>query len=126
MVDFMKRYEPQTYALLRIIAGLMYFCHGSQKLFGFPAEVREGTPAFIIWTAGPLEVIGGILIAIGLATRPTAFVSSGVMAVAYWLAHGHKALLPLNNGGELAAVYCFVFLFISARGAGIWSMDGED
>lgn len=126
MIDFMKRHQAQTYASLRIVTGLMYFCHGSQKMFGFPAEVRPGTPAWIIWTAGPLEVVGGILLAIGFATRPVAFLSSGVMAVAYWMAHGHKALLPMNNGGELAAVYCFVFLFFSARGAGIWSIDGDD
>lgn len=73
MIDFMKRHQAQTYASLRIVTGLMYFCHGSQKMFGFPAEVRPGTPAWIIWTAGPLEVVGGILLAIGFATRPVAF-----------------------------------------------------
>jgi putative oxidoreductase len=81
-------------------------------------------PAFVIWVAGPLELFGGLLVMIGLLTRPVAFVMSGLMACAYWMAHGTKALLPSMNGGELAALYCFVFLFISARGSGIWSVDG--
>ena len=97
-----------------------------QKLFGFPEPMPEGVPAFIVWTAGPLELFGGLLVMIGLFTRPVAFVLSGLMAFAYWLAHGTKALLPSVNGGELAAIYCFVFLFMSARGSGIWSVDGGD
>lgn len=120
----LTKYQPQAYALFRIVAGLLYLCHGSQKVFGFPGQPHEGTPAWIIWSAGPLELIGGALILVGLATRWAAFVSSGVMAAAYWMAHGHKALLPIDNGGELAALYCFVFLFIATRGAGIWSFDG--
>lgn len=121
----LAKYQPQAYALFRIVAGLLYLCHGSQKLFGFPGEAHAGTPAWIIWSAGPLELIGGALIMVGLATRGAAFVSSGVMAAAYWMGHGHKAILPIDNGGELAALYCFAFLFIATRGAGIWSFDGE-
>ena len=122
-MEFMKRLEPQVYALLRIVTGFLFLWHGIQKLFGYPAGMPEGVPAFIIWVAGPLELFGGILVMIGLFTSPVAFVLSGLMACAYWMAHGTKALLPVVNQGELAVIYCFVFLFISARGSGIWSLD---
>jgi len=124
MLGFLDRFEGQAYALMRIVAGFLFLCHGAQKLFGFPAAAREGTPAWITYGAGPIEFFGGLLILIGLFTRPAAFLTSGCMAVAYWLAHGSQALFPLNNGGELAALYCFVFLFIACRGAGMWSVDG--
>jgi putative oxidoreductase len=134
-MDFMRRYEAETYALLRIVTGFLFLWHGMQKLLGFPQPMPPGVPAFIIWIAGPLELFGGLLVMIGLFTRPVAFVLSGLMAFAYWLghgmrpehwaAHGSNALLPSVNGGELAVLYCFVFLFVSARGAGIWSLDGE-
>jgi putative oxidoreductase len=75
--------------------------------------------------AGPIELIGGILVMIGLFTSPAAFLSSGLMAAAYWMAHGFQGLLPIQNHGELAALYCFAFLFIAARGAGIWSVDAS-
>ena len=124
MEHFMKRYDAQVYALLRIVTGFMFLWHGSQKLLGFPGEAPTGAPAFILYVAGPIELIGGILILIGLFTRWAAFLCSGLMAVAYWLAHGTQAFLPLLNGGELAVLYCFVFLFISAYGPGVWSIDG--
>ncbi len=123
MAMFMKPYELQTYALMRIVAGFLFLWHGCQKLFGFPGTLPEGVPAFIIYVAGPLEFIGGILVMIGLFTHWAAFICSGQMAAAYWMGHGTKALLPLVNGGELAALYCFVFLFIASRGPGIWSVD---
>jgi len=123
-MEFMKAREAEVYAALRIVTGFLFLWHGMQKLFGFPGEMPPGVPAFITWVAGPLELFGGILILIGLFTRPTAFVLSGLMACAYWMAHGTKALLPVVNGGELAVLYCFLFLFISARGSGIWSVDG--
>ena len=81
--------------------------------------------AFIIYVAGPIELVGGLLIMVGLFTGWAAFLSSVLRAAAYWLAHGMKALFPLENGGELAALYCFVFLFISAKGSGIWSVDNS-
>ena len=124
MEHFMKRYDAQAYALLRIVTGFMFLWHGSQKLLGFPGEAPAGAPAFILYVAGPIELIGGILILIGLFTRWVAFLCSGLMAVAYWLAHGTQAFFPLLNGGELAVLYCFVFLFISAHGPGVWSIDG--
>ena len=123
MAAFMKPYESQTYALMRIVAGFLFLWHGSQKLFKFPGTLPEGVSAFIIYVAGPIELIGGVLIIIGLFTRWAAFICSGQMAAAYWMTHGAKALLPLSNGGELAALYCFVFLFIAAKGAGLWSVD---
>jgi putative oxidoreductase len=124
-MEFMKAREAEVYAALRIVAGFLFLWHGVQKLIGFPAAMPPGVPAFIIWIAGPIELLGGILVMIGLFTRPAAFLASGLMAFAYWMGHGTKALLPVVNQGELAALYCFLFLFISARGAGIWSVDGE-
>ena len=123
-VSFMAAFGSQTYALMRIMLGFSFLWHGSQKLFGFPGSVPDA-PAFVIYTAGSIELVGGILIMIGLATRPVAFLCSGLMAAAYWMAHGTKALLPLQNHGELAFVYCFVFLFMSAHGSGIWSVDAK-
>ena len=123
MKPFMSSYNSQVYALMRIVAGFLFLWHGAQKLFGIPSAMPGDVPAFIIYGAGPIELIGGILIMIGLFTRWAAFITSGQMAVAYWIAHGTKALLPIQNQGELAALYCFVFLFISTQGGGIWSVD---
>jgi putative oxidoreductase len=128
---FMKAFEAQTYALLRIVAGFLMLWHGSQKLLGFP-PLPEGMeiPAFVLYIAGPIELIGGILVMIGFQTRWAAFLVSGQMAAAYFLGHvagksGLALLLPVLNQGELAAIYCFVFLFISARGPGIWAIDRD-
>jgi len=123
MAAFMTFFNTRAYALMRIVVGFLFLCHGAQKLFGFPMPMRGGTPAFITYIAGPIELVGGTLIMIGLFTRWSAFLCSGEMAVAYWLVHGTKALFPIQNGGELAAFYCFVFLFISTQGGGIWSLD---
>ena len=123
MANFMRPYEPQTYALLRIVTGFLFLWHGMEKLFGFPEPMPPGVPAFIIWIGGPIELFGGILVMIGLFTSWAAFICSGFMAAAYWMAHGTHALLPIINKGEPAAVYCFVFLYIAARGPGIWSVD---
>jgi putative oxidoreductase len=124
MAGFMAPFQGQTYALLRIVAGFLFLWHGSQKLLGIPIEA-SGVPPFVLYVAGPIELIGGILVAIGLFTSWAAFLCSGLMAAAYWMAHGSQGLLPLTNGGELAALYCFVFLFISANGAGAWSLDAS-
>ncbi|MEW6325674.1 MAG: DoxX family protein [Nitrospirota bacterium] len=115
--------NSQTYALLRIVTGFLFLWHGTQKLFGFPIPAREGTPDFITYIAGPIELIGGSLVMVGLFTRPAAFLCSGLMAFAYWMAHGTKALFPIQNQGELAALYAFVFLFISTQGSGMTSLD---
>lgn len=118
----MDRFAKEAHALLRIVAGLLFLWHGTQKLFGYPAPAPDA-PAFVIYVGGGIELVGGVLVLIGLHTRQAAFLCSGFMAFAYWLAHGTLSLFPLTNGGELAALYCFVFLFLSAGGGGIWSVD---
>lgn len=123
MQPFMASYNSRGYALMRMIVGFLFLWHGVQKLFNFPPGMPEGVPAYIIYVAGPIELICGILVMIGLFTRYAAFLASGLMAAAYWMAHGTKALLPIQNNGELAVLYCFVFLFISSQGSGIWSVD---
>lgn len=122
MTAFMKIFTGETHALMRIVTGFLFLWHGSQKLVGFPVAAPDA-PAFIIYIAGTIELIGGACVMIGLFTRWAAFLCSGLMAFAYWLSHGTKGLLPLLNGGELAVLYCFVFLFLAAHGAGIWSVD---
>jgi len=120
----MQGNEVKIYAVMRIVTGFLFFWHGVQKLIGFP-PMPPGVdpPSFIIWTAGPIELFGGILVMMGLFTRPAAFLCSGLMAFAYWMAHGTKALLPVQNQGELAVIYCFVFLYIWVRGVGTWGVD---
>lgn len=122
---FMKKYTDQTYALARIVTGFLFVCHGIQKIFGFPTPIPDGVPAFIQYGAGSIELIGGACVLVGLCTNWVAFLCSGLMAFAYWMAHGSKAFLPLVNGGELAALYCFVFLYFSSKGSGIWSIDSS-
>src|SRR5262249_4743273 len=123
-MTFLRPFEPQTLALLRIMAGFLFLWHGMQKLFGFPGEMPPGVPAFITWTAGPIEFLGGILVMLGLFTRPAAFLSSGLMAFAYWMWHGWRALLRTSTQGAPAVLSCSPFLYIAARGAGPWSVDG--
>jgi len=123
MPKFMHRFERETYALMRIVVGFLFLWHGVQKLFGYPSGMPPGVPGFIIWVGGPIELFGGLFVMLGLFTRWAAFIASGMMAFAYWMGHGTHALLPIVNQGELAVVYCFAFLFIAARGPGIWSVD---
>jgi len=119
---FISKYETQIYAILRIVAGFLFLWHGSQKLFGYPPAGHE-IPLFIVLIAGSIEFFGGLLVMTGLWTRWAAFICSGEMAYAYWTVHGTHALLPFVNFGELAMIYCFLFLFISARGSGVFSVD---
>jgi putative oxidoreductase len=123
-MGFIKPYQDHIYASMRIVTGFLFLWHGSQKILGFPAP-KFDAPAYITWGAGSIELVGGLLIMIGLFTSPVAFLCSGLMAFAYWIAHGPNAYLPIQNGGELAVLYCFVFLYISTRGGGIWSVDGK-
>ena len=125
MSRIMARYAKHSYAAMRIVTGFLLFCHGTQKLVGFPLPRPREAPLFVLYVAGPIETIGGLLLILGLFTRRTAFLCSGLMAAAYWIAHGLNHVLPMVNQGELAAVYCFVFLFISAHGPGAFSLDAR-
>ena len=124
MQQTLGRFSPQIYALMRIVVGFLFACHGAQKVLGLFGGPSPQAPPFVIWTAGPIELIGGILIMIGLLTSLAAFISSGLMAAAYFMAHQASGLLPIQNHGELAALYAFVLLYIAARGDGIWSVGG--
>lgn len=121
-MNFLDKYQEETYALLRIVSGFLFIWHGTQKLINFPADFPYPLNP-LMYAAGTIEMIGGALVMIGLFTRPAAFICSGTMAAAYWMAHGMNHLFPILNGGELAALFCFAFLFIAARGPGIWSLD---
>lgn len=129
MESFLGRYAAYFYAVLRIVTGFAFLWHGSQKLFGYPAmQMPPGMPAPefspLMAVTGGIELIGGVLIMIGLFTSFAAFICSGTMAVAYWFFHFKLNVpLPLQNGGELAVIYCFLFLYIASRGSGLWSVE---
>ena len=134
MLNSLKNCQPQTYAALRIVAGFLFLWHGAQKLLGFPLPTPE-VPSFILYIAGPIELIGGALIMVGLFTRPVAFLASGLMAFAYFIGHVFRPvedpgiwhyLLPLVNRGEAAVLFCFIFLFIAAKGNGMCSLSGDE
>lgn len=121
------RRSPYALALLRIVSGLIFLEHGTQKFLSFPGGEMAGAGhafnnpgAF----AGIIELIAGLLITLGLFTRPAAFIASGTMAVAYWMAHAPQSPFPVNNGGDAAILYCFVFLYLAFAGPGAWSVDG--
>jgi putative oxidoreductase len=117
-------WAPRMLSILRIVAALIFMEHGTQKLFGFPPGDRPQPELFsLIGLAGVLELFGGILLALGLFTRPVAFILSGEMAVAYWMAHAPQSVFPIVNGGDSAILYCFVFLYLAVAGGGAWSLD---
>lgn len=121
-------WAPRALSVLRIIAGLLFLEHGLQKLAGFPAPLPlpagETIKAFqLLWFAGIIEVVGGILVTIGLFTRPAAFIMSGEMAIGYFMVHARMGFYPALNHGEPAILYCFIFLYLAAAGAGTWSVD---
>jgi putative oxidoreductase len=122
MERVLGRFAPQLYALMRIVAGLLFACHGAQKLFGVLGG-QQVVLASQFGAAGVIELVGGVLIAIGFLTGTVAFIASGEMAYAYFTMHMPKGGAPIQNGGELAALYCFVFLYIAARGVGVWGVD---
>jgi putative oxidoreductase len=121
-MKFLDNFQEQIYAIFRIVTGFLFIWHGTQKLFNFPLEFPWPLNA-LLYTAGVIELVAGLLIMVGFFTRPVAFVASGTMAAAYWIAHGLKDILPITNGGELAIMFCFSFLLIASRGAGIWGID---
>jgi putative oxidoreductase len=119
-------WEPRMLSVLRMIIGLLYMEHGLAKVVGFPLQPNH--KAYELFTLNPgiqglLELVGGLLLAFGLFTRPVAFILAGNMAVAYFMAHAPKGFFPLLNGGELAIVYCFLFLYLWVAGGGEWSLD---
>ncbi len=124
--DTLDRYSPYALAALRIVAALLFMAHGTQKLFGFPASPGGGLPpAFsFFWIGAVLEAAGGLLILLGLFTRPAAFVLAGEMAAAYWMFHAPRSFYPVLNGGDAAVLFCFVFLLLVFTGPGAWSLDG--
>jgi putative oxidoreductase len=122
MKPILGRFSEFTYPLLRIVAGLLYAQHGAQKLFGVLGGTQQlGNPLML--TAGIIEFGGGLLIAVGLFASIAAFIASGEMAVAYFMVHVPQGFWPILNHGELAALFCFVFLYVASRGAGRWSVD---
>jgi putative oxidoreductase len=121
-MPFLERFTDALYALFRIVFGLMFFSHGAQKVFGwFGGEKAAGGLPVV---AGWIELVTGLLILIGLFAGVAAFIASGEMAVAYFMVHAHSHWWPVVNHGEAAVLYCFAFLYIAARGSGIWSVDG--
>lgn len=123
-MKFLDQYTEHAYALLRVASGLMFMAHGVQKLFNFPIDFPWPLNTMSTAAAG-IELIGGALIVLGLFTRPVAFICSGMAAVGYWMVHGSQGFYPIANGGEIIALYCFIFLFIATKGAGIWSLDNR-
>jgi putative oxidoreductase len=132
MFAFLSRlrqaWEPRILSILRIVVGLLFLEHGTQKIFNFPP--RPNPRAFELFTlspglAGIMELVGGVLIVLGLFTRPVAFLLSGQMAFAYFMAHAPRGFYPINNNGDAAILYCFVFLYFCFVGAGVWSLDAK-
>ena len=118
------RWSPIVLSVLRIVAGLLFLEHGAQKLLDFPAGERPSPDAMTMsWFAGVIELVAGGLITVGLLTRAAAFIASGEMAFAYWMAHAGQSPYPINNGGDAAILFCFVFLYLVFAGPGPWSLD---
>lgn len=120
----LSRFQPQLLAILRIVTGLLFLEHGLSKFFGFPVPFPMHPLPPLLLAAGVVELVGGFLVTIGLFTRIAAFLASGEMAIAYWMQHVPSGgFWPLANKGEMAILYCFIFLYIAAAGAGAWGID---
>ncbi|ODT69731.1 MAG: DoxX family protein [Pelagibacterium sp. SCN 63-23] len=123
MFDRLSAYAPQALAVLRIVTALLFLAHGTQKMFGFPAT-EFMPPAFsIFWFASVIEIVTSILILVGFFTRPAAFIASGTMAVAYWMVHAPGDFFPVNNQGDAAVLFCFIFLYLVFAGPGAWAVN---
>jgi putative oxidoreductase len=121
MEHWLGRYAELAYAVMRFVVGLLFACHGAQKLFGVLGGTRASDAKMV--TAGVIELAGGVLIAIGLFGGFAAFIASGEMAVAYFTAHAPRGFWPITNAGEPAVLFCFVFLYVACRGSGPYSVD---
>jgi len=123
-MDFLRPYAPQLLSVLRIMSGLLVLQHGTTKYLNFPAgQMNNASPMTMSGAAGLFEFVCGALLVLGLFTRPAAFLLSGMTAVAYFYAHAQRSFFPLLNGGELAVLYSFAFIYLAAAGAGLWSID---
>ncbi len=120
-----RSWAPMLLSVLRIMTGLLFLEHGTGKIVGFPHLVLNGMPHGLMLFTGLVELVGGALITVGLFTRPAAFVLSGYMAVAYFMAHYPKSFFPVLNFGEPAVFFCFIFLYFAAAGAGPWAIDKD-
>ena len=121
---WLQRFSPQLLSLMRIAVGLTFVEHGTQKLLNFPVP-RPGLSIPLLLFTGILETVGGALVTLGLKTRLFAFLLSGELAVGYWWLHAPRSPFPMANGGEAMVLYCFVFLYLAALGAGPWSLDAQ-
>ena len=120
---WLSRWQPQLLAILRIVTGLLFLEHGLSKFFGFPVPFPVQPLPPMLMAAGVIEIVAGVLVTIGLFTRLAAFISSGEMAVGYFIMHFPQGFWPLANKGESAILFCFIFLYLAAAGAGAWSID---
>lgn len=125
LFESLARFQPQALGVLRIMTALQFIEHGSQKLFNFPVGEHAGTLTGLTLTAAILEFVGGILLALGFLTRPVAFLLCGEMAVAYFMAHYPRDFFPVNNGGDAAISFCFIFLYLVFAGAGAFALDNR-
>ena len=125
LFEGLGKYQPFALAGLRVMTALQYIEHGSQKLFNFPVSAQPHALSGLTLTAGVLEFAGGILLALGLFTRPVAFLLCGEMAIAYFMAHMPRAFFPINNGGDLAISFCFIFLYLVFAGPGAFALDNR-
>ena len=123
MTRFLDANTPRMLSVLRFISALIFFAHGTQKVLWFPVSEMHPPVGSIFWIAGVLELVGGALLMLGLFTRPVAFILSGLMAAAYFIAHAPQSVYPALNGGDAAILYCFAFLYFVFAGGGAWSLD---
>lgn len=122
-MDTLTAWQPRILSILRIVAGFIFLLHGTQKHLGIPPTDRVVEMFSLPWFAGVIEIVCGVAIVLGVQTRAAAFLASGTMAFAYWLAHAPRDLFPTNNGGDAAILYCFIFLYLVFAGPGPWSLD---
>ncbi|MEM9013342.1 MAG: DoxX family protein [Pseudomonadota bacterium] len=122
-MEMLAAWQPRLLSVLRMVSALIFLLHGMQKLIGIPATERVTELLSLGWFAGVIEIVCGLALLVGFQIRLAAFLASGTMAFAYWLAHAPRDLFPTNNGGDAAILYCFVFLYFVFAGGGPWSLD---